>query len=304
MNLAVQLGPLKLKNPIVTASGTFGYGVEFEPWLDLSRLGGIAVKGLTLRPRPGNPPPRVAETPSGMLNAIGLNNVGCAEFIREKLPALRRCGAAVIANISGDTVEEYAIMAGTLAAAEGVAAIEINVSCPNLKVGGIAFGSRPGMIREITRAARAAAPRAALLVKLSPNVTDIVEMARAAMESGADGLSVINTLLGIAIDAEKRRPVLANITGGLSGPAIKPVALRMVWQIHRALPEAPICGMGGVMNGTDAVEFLLAGATAVAVGTASFVQPTAAVDTLTGLEDYCRRHGVADVRELIGALKT
>jgi len=302
--MAVDLGPLNLKNPILTASGTFGYGKEFAEFMDLSRLGGVALKGLTLKPRPGNPPPRVAETPAGMLNAVGLENVGCAAFIRDKLPALREFDTKVIANISGETVEEYATMAGMLAESDGVHAIEVNVSCPNIKVGGVAFGSRPEMIREITREVRAAAPNLPLLVKLSPNVTDIVLMARAAMEGGADGLSVINTLLGMAIDVERCRPILANVTGGLSGPAIKPIALRMVWQVHRALPDAPICGMGGIMNGTDAVEFLLAGATAVAVGTASLVTPTAAVDVLEGLEVYCRRHGVDDIHSLIGALQT
>lgn len=301
-DLSVTLGPLRLKNPVVTASGTFGYGQEFEDFLDLSRLGGVAVKGLTLHPRRGNPPPRVAETPAGMLNAIGLENVGCAAFIEKKLPHLRRFDTAVIANISGETVEEYATMAGLLAAAEGVHAVEINVSCPNIAVGGIAFGSRPEMITEITRAVRAAAPGTPLLVKLSPNVTDIAAMARAAVEGGADALSVTNTFLGLAIDAERRRPVLGNVTGGLSGPAIKPLALRLVWQVHRALPDVPICGMGGIMTGRDAVEFLLAGATAVAVGTASLVTPTAAVDVLAGIEDYCRRHGVGAVRELTGGL--
>ncbi len=317
MNLLTSLGPLKLKNPVVTASGTFGYGVEFEEFFDLSRLGGVAVKGLTLRPRAGNPPPRIAETPAGMLNAIGLNNVGCAEFIAHKLPLLSRFDTAIIANISGESVEEYAEMAGMLAAAEAsgdaaskdvsaggrVHCIEVNVSCPNVKVGGMAFGARAESIREITRAVRSAAPHMPLLVKLSPNVTDIVEMARAAMESGADGLSITNTFLGLAIDVERRCPVLANVTGGLSGPAIKPLALRLVWQVHRALPDAPICGMGGIMTGADAIEFLLAGASAVAVGTASFMNPKAAIDVLEGVEAYCRRHKVEDVRELIGALK-
>ena len=303
VKLAVALGPLRLKNPVVTASGTFGYGTEFAGFMDLSRLGAIALKGLTLRPRPGNPPPRVAETPAGMLNAIGLENVGCAAFIEKKLPPLRELDTKVIANISGETVEEYATMAGLLAAAEGVHAIEVNVSCPNIKVGGIAFGSRPEMIREITTEVRRAAPKLPLLVKLSPNVTDIVEMARAAVAGGADALSVINTLLGMAIDVERRRPVLGNVTGGLSGPAIKPIALRMEWQVHRALPEMPICGMGGIMSATDAIEFFLAGATAVAVGTASLVTPTAPIDVLNGIEEYCRRHAVDDIHTLIGAMQ-
>jgi dihydroorotate dehydrogenase (NAD+) catalytic subunit len=303
MNLSVSLGPLQLKNPVVTASGTFGYGREFEPYFDLSRLGGVAVKGLSLAPRPGNPPPRIAETPAGMLNAIGLENVGCRGFIEKKLPWLRGVDTAVIANISGSTVEEYAEMAGMLAAATGIHAIEVNVSCPNIKVGGIAFGSRPELIREITRAVRSAAPAMPLLVKLSPNVTDIVEMARAAVEGGADALSLINTLLGLAIDVERRRPVLGNVTGGLSGPAVKPIALRMIWQVHRALPDVPICGMGGIMTGTDAIEFFLAGATAVAVGTASLINPTAPVDVLDGIVAYLERHKIDDIRELIGALK-
>jgi dihydroorotate dehydrogenase (NAD+) catalytic subunit len=303
IDMRVALGPLLLKNPVVTASGTFGYGGEFEGFLDLGALGGIAVKGLTLEPRAGNPPPRVAETPAGMLNAIGLENVGCRAFIAEKLPHLRGLDTAVIANISGFTVDEYAQMAGMLAEADGVAAIEINVSCPNIKVGGIAFGSRPETIGEITRAVRGAAPTTPLLVKLSPHVSDIVAVARAAMEGGADALSITNTFLGLAIDAERRRPVLGNVTGGLSGPAIKPLALRLVWDVHRALPDVPICGMGGIMSGTDAVEFLLAGASAVAVGTASLITPTAAVDVLHGIETHCRRHGVNAVRELIGALE-
>jgi dihydroorotate dehydrogenase (NAD+) catalytic subunit len=304
VRLAVNLGPLRLKNPIVTASGTFGYATEFEDFLELDRLGGVALKGLTLEPRAGNPPPRVAETPAGMLNAIGLENVGCRAFIDEKLPPLRALDTAVIANISGFSVEEYAEMAAMLSAAEGVDAIEVNVSCPNIKTGGIAFGSRPEMISEITRAVRAAAPGIPLLVKLSPNVTDIVEMARAAVGGGADALSITNTFLAMAIDAETRRPVLGNVTGGLSGPAIKPLALRMVWQVHRAMPEVPICGMGGIMTGTDAIEFLLAGATAVAVGTASLITPSAALDVLDGVTDHCRRHGVGDIHTLIGALET
>jgi dihydroorotate dehydrogenase (NAD+) catalytic subunit len=304
INLGVQLGPLALKNPVVTASGTFGYAHEFETFMDLSRLGGVAVKGLTLKPRPGNPPPRVAETPAGMLNAIGLENVGVEAFIRDKLPYLRRIDTKTIVNISGGTVEEYATMAGMLADAEGVHALEINVSCPNIKVGGIAFGSRPDLIREITRAVRQAAPQLPLLVKLSPNVTDIVEMARAAVDGGADALSIINTLLGMAIDVDRRRPLLGNVTGGLSGPAIKPVALRMVWQVHNALPEVPICGMGGIMTGTDAIEFILAGATSVAVGTASLITPTAPVDVLLGIGEYCRRHEIDDIHTLIGALHT
>ncbi len=304
INLEVELGPLSLKNPVVTASGTFGYAQEFEGFMDLSRLGGVAVKGLTLEPRPGNPPPRVAETPAGMLNAIGLENVGVKAFIRDKLPYLRRIDTKTIVNISGSTVEEYATMAGMLAEAGGVHALEINVSCPNIKVGGIAFGSRPDLIREITRAVREAAPRIPLLVKLSPNVTDIVEMARAAVEGGADALSIINTLLGMAIDAERQRPFLGNVTGGLSGPAIKPVALRMVWQVHKALPEVPICGMGGITTSTDAIEFILAGATSVAVGTASLITPTAPVDVLLGIEEYCRRHEIDDIHSLIGALRT
>lgn len=302
-NLAVNLGPVPLKNPVVTASGTFGYGFEFDDFMDLNRLGGIAVKGLTRHPRPGNAPPRIAETPAGMLNAIGLENVGIDGFISKKLPPLRKLDTCIIANISGVTVDEYVQMSAMLAEAEGVGVIEINVSCPNVKVGGIAFGSKPDMIQEITREVKAAAAKIPVLVKLSPNVTDIVEMADAAMNGGADGLAITNTFLGMAIDAERRRPMLANITGGLSGPAIKPLALRLVWQVHQAMPEVPICGMGGIMSGTDAIEFMLAGASTIAVGTASMINPSAAVDVLNEIEVYCQRQGVNNISDLIGALE-
>jgi dihydroorotate dehydrogenase (NAD+) catalytic subunit len=304
VNLAVELGPLRLKNPVITASGTFGYGEEFEDFLDLSALGGITVKGLTLSPRRGNPAPRMVETASGMLNAVGLANIGYREFIEDRLPRLRRLDTAIIANIAGETVGEFAELARAVGGAEGVSALEVNVSCPNLGDGGVTFGSRPDSVHEITRAVRGGAPDRPIFVKLSPNVTDIVEIARAAVDGGADGLSVANTYLGLAIDSERRRPRLGGVTGGLSGPAIKPLTLRLVRDVHRALPAVPIVGIGGIMTGTDAVEYLLAGASAVAVGTASLVNPTAAADVLAGVERHCRRHGVEDIRELIGALET
>lgn len=303
IDLSVDVGPLRLRNPVLAASGTLGYGVEFSEFFDLTRLGGIVAKGLTRHPQRGNPAPRLVETASGMLNAIGLDNAGVDAFLAEKLPALRRFGTAIIANISGHTVDEYAEMAVLLAAAADLAAIEVNVSCPNIREGGIAFGASAERITEITRLVRQAAPRHPVLVKLSPNVTDIVAMAAAAQEGGAHAVCIANTWLGMAIDAERRRPALANVTGGLSGPAIKPLALRMVWQVHRALPELPIIGLGGIMSGVDAAEYLLAGATAVAVGTASLVDPSAAGRVIDGLERYCLRHGVRAARDLTGALE-
>jgi dihydroorotate dehydrogenase (NAD+) catalytic subunit len=298
ISLAVELGPLKLKNPVITASGTFGYGEEYSKYFDLSRLGGITVKGLSLKPLVGNPPPRITETPSGMLNAIGLQNVGVEEFVHKKLPFLHKYDIKVIANIFGNTIEEYEAVAARLDRAEGVHAIEVNISCPNVKKGGMAFGTDLEATYDVLKAVRGAT-QLPVIAKLSPNVTDVVPFAEAAARAGVDALSLINTLLGMSIDINTRRPKLANVTGGLSGPAIRPVAVRIVWQVHRAV-GLPIIGMGGIMDAGDAVEFMLAGATAVAVGTASFVNPTAAVDVVDGIKKYLTENGIDDVKQLVG----
>ena len=283
-NLGVTLAGLKLKNPVMTASGTFGYAREFEALMDLNRLGAIVVKGLALKPVKGNPPPRIVETACGMLNAIGLENVGVDAFAADKMPFLRTLAPPVIANIYGTSVEEYAALAERLDGIDGVAAVEVNISCPNVKAGGVVFGVDPVAAERVVRAVRERT-RKPVIVKLSPNVTDITVIARSAEAGGADALSLINTITGMAIDIETRRPRLANITGGLSGPAIKPVALRMVWQVARTA-RVPVIGIGGIMRGEDAVEFLLAGATAVQVGTANFVNPRAALDIVAGIEAY------------------
>ncbi|MBF7082257.1 dihydroorotate dehydrogenase [Desulfallas sp. Bu1-1] len=298
MNLAVNLGGIKMKNPVATASGTFGFGLEYQPYIDLQRLGAIIVKGTTPSPRAGNPPPRIAETPSGMLNAIGLQNPGVDRVVEEILPRLAGLGTPVIVNIAGDTVEDYALVARKLDGAPGVVGLEVNISCPNVKKGGIQFGSDPRSAAEVTRAVKAATGLP-VIVKLSPNVTDIVAMAEAVAEAGADALSMINTLLGMAIDVDRRRPVLGNVTGGLSGPAVRPVAVRAVWQVYRAV-SLPILGMGGIMTARDALEFILAGATAVAVGTANFVNPRATVEVVEGIEQYMRENGFTDINELTG----
>ncbi|MZP29021.1 dihydroorotate dehydrogenase [Heliobacterium undosum] len=299
LNLQVNLGGLAMKNPVTTASGTFGFGLEFAPFIDLNRLGAIVVKGTTLEPREGNPTPRMAETPAGMLNAIGLQNPGVEAFIRDYLPPLRQIDTPVIVNLSGNSVEDYGRLASILDGADGVAALEVNISCPNVKQGGIQFGTLPASAAAVTRAVRENTQKP-VIVKLSPNVTDITEMARAVVDAGADALALINTLLGMDIDIRTRRPVLANIFGGLSGPAVKPVALRMIYQVYKAV-NVPILGMGGIMNGQDAIAFMLAGATAIAVGTANFTNPRATLDILDGIEEYCDREGVRDVNELIGA---
>ena len=299
--LAVTLAGLSLKNPVMTASGTFGYGREFGSLMDLNRLGAIVVKGLALTPVKGNPPPRIVETACGMLNAIGLENVGVDVFVADKLPFLRTVRAPVVANIYGTSVEEYAALAERLDAADGVAAVEVNISCPNVKAGGVAFGVDPAAAERVVRAVRERT-RKPVIVKLSPNVTDITVIARSAEAGGADALSLINTITGMAIDVETRRPRLANVTGGLSGPAIKPVALRMVWQVAHAV-RLPLIGIGGIMRGEDAVEFLLAGATAVQVGTANFVNPAATLDIIAGIEAYLARHGIGDVNEIVGKLQ-
>lgn len=298
-DLTTRVGPLVLKNPVTVASGTFGYGLEFSDFYDPSLLGGIFLKGLTREPRIGNTPPRLVETPSGLINSIGLQNIGIEEFCERKWRELANIHTLIGVNISGRSPEEYAELAEQASRVPVVGAIEVNVSCPNVKEGGVEFGRSEQHIRAITQAC-VRASRVPVVVKLSPNVTDVVPLAAAAMESGASAVSLVNTFLAIAIDAEKRRPVLGNVFGGLSGPAIKPIALRMVWQVWRAL-RCPIIGMGGIMTGTDAVEFLLAGASAVSVGTGNFVNPTAGMDVLRGIEDYCNRHGVKQIQELVGA---
>jgi len=300
-DMSVEIGSLKLRNPVMTASGTFGYGEEFSQYVDLEKIGAFVTKGLSLKPRAGNPTPRIVETPGGMLNAIGLQNVGIDAFIQKKVPFLRTVTTPAIANFFGSTPDEYAELAGRLDQIPEVAALEVNISCPNVKQGGIVFGTDPGCAASVVAACRAATKKT-LIVKLSPNVTDIVEMALACEGAGADALSVINTLTGMAIDLERRRPVLANITGGLSGPAIKPIALRMVWQVARAV-NVPVIGIGGIMTATDALEFLLAGATAVQVGTASFVNPGAAQEIAEGMEQWLAQRGTAAVKSLIGALE-
>jgi len=300
--LAVTIGGMVLKNPVIAASGTFGYGEEYAPYVDLHRIGALAVKGLSLEPRSGNPPPRIMETPSGMLNAVGLQNIGVRAFIDEKLPFLRRFDTAVIANIFGETVDEYRRMAEILDSAEGIHAIEVNISCPNVKKGGIAFGARPELAAEAIRAVRGET-RLPLIVKLTPNVTDITEIALAAEAAGADAVSLINTLTGMSVDIETRRPHLANVTGGLSGPAIRPVALRMVWQVVHAI-KIPVIGIGGIMTAPDALEFIIAGARAIQVGTANFINPASMLNILDGIEEYLIRHRMRDIMELIGSLKT
>jgi dihydroorotate dehydrogenase (NAD+) catalytic subunit len=301
VNLAVQLGALRLQNPVLVASGTFGYGSEYADLVDLNRLGGIMVKGTTLRLRPGNPMPRMVETAAGCLNSIGLQNVGVEAFIREKLPFLRRYRCAVIVNIAGDSYEEFEQLAERLDGVEGVHALEMNISCPNQEKGGIHFGVDPEATRKVVSRVRQRT-RLPLIVKLSPNVTDITVPARAAVDGGADILSLVNTFVGTAIDAKTRRFKLANITGGLSGPAIKPLALYMVWQVAQAV-SVPIIGMGGIMNATDAVEFLLAGASAVAVGTANYVNPRASIEVLEGIEQYLREQGEKDVKDIVGTVE-
>ena len=291
-----------IKNPVMTASGTFGYGTEYTDFIDLARLGGIVVKGTTLHHREGNPYPRMAETPSGMLNAVGLQNKGIDYFIEHIYPTISNYDTAVIVNVSGSQIEDYITTAERLNALAHIPAIELNISCPNVKEGGMAFGVTCAGASSVVRAVRAVYDKT-LIVKLSPNVTDITEIARAVEAEGADAISMINTLLGMAIDAEKRRPILSTITGGLSGPAVKPVALRMVWQTAQVV-NVPIIGMGGIATATDAIEFLLAGATAIEVGTYNFVDPTATIQIVEGIENYMLRHGFSNISELIGALNT
>ncbi|MGI6639154.1 MAG: dihydroorotate dehydrogenase [Desulfobulbus sp.] len=299
-DLSVHIGALRLANPVMTASGTFGYGAEFAGLLDLSSLGAVIVKGISLAPRAGNPPPRIVETACGMLNAIGLENVGLERFLKEKMPYLRQCGTPVVVNILGDSVDEYALLATRLAGVEGVAALEVNISCPNVRMGGVAFGAEPQMAAAVVRAVKKQAGQP-VIVKLSPNVTDIALMARAVEDAGADALSLINTLIGMAIDIHTRRPKLANRTGGLSGPAIKPIALRMVWQVAQAV-SIPVIGIGGIATAEDALEFILAGASAVQVGTANFYNPRATQEVLDGISAYLRQHHEPSLQAIVGGL--
>ena len=296
--LTTNIGSLTLKNPVMTASGTFGYGLEFADFVDLSQLGGIIVKGTTLEPRQGNPYPRMAETAQGMLNCVGLQNKGVDYFCEHIYPQLRDLDTAVLVNVSGHSPETYAECARRIAELPGIPSIELNISCPNVKQGGMAFGVTPEGAASVVRAVRAVYPKT-LIVKLSPNVTSIAEIARAVEAEGADAVSLINTLMGMAIDAERRRPVLSIGTGGLSGPAVKPVALRMVWQVFDAV-KIPIVGLGGIMNATDAIEFILAGASAIEIGTANFIDPAVTIKVIDGIRDYLERHHFSSVRELIG----
>ena len=293
---------LVLKNPVMTASGTFGYGLEYADLMDNSRLGAIIVKGTTAEPRQGNPYPRMAETPAGMLNAVGLQNRGVNYFVDKIYPAIRSIDTAMIVNVGGSTVETYVECAEKIAALDDIPAIELNISCPNVKQGGMGFGLCAASAAEVVRAVRRVYPRT-LIVKLSPNVTDITEIARAVEAEGADAVSLINTLLGMAVDAERRRPILSTVTGGLSGPCVKPVALRMVWQTAKAV-RIPVIGLGGIASWRDAVEFMLAGATAVQIGTSNFVDPTVSLKVIDGIAAYCERHGFHHASELVGALET
>lgn len=300
-DLKVTIGGWTVKNPIMTASGTFGYGEEFSPYVNLEALGAIVVKGISLQPRPGNPPPRIVETPCGMLNAIGLENVGVDKFISEKIPLFKKYNTDFIVNILGDSVDEYSALAERLDNSP-VAAIEVNISCPNVKKGGVAFGVDPKMAHEVTKAVKAKTTKP-VIIKLSPNVTDISIMAKAAEEGGADAVSLINTLLGMAINHATRKPRLANIVGGLSGPAIKPIALRMVWQAASAV-NIPVIGIGGIRTAEDVVEFLLAGATAVEIGTANLIDPGVSGQIVESLKDYLKHNNIMTVTDLIGSLNT
>jgi dihydroorotate dehydrogenase (NAD+) catalytic subunit len=301
VSLAVELGPLRLKNPVMVASGTFGYGQEYAALVPLENLGGVVVKGISLEPRPGNPPPRIWETCGGMLNSIGLQNVGLQTFLREKLPYLRPLQVPVIVNLFGNTVEEYGELAAGLDGHEGIDALEINISCPNVKAGGMAFGSDPKMVFQVVSAVRSRT-NLPVITKLTPNVTDITLPAKAAEDAGTDILSLINTVAGMAVDVQTRRPRLGNVVGGLSGPAIKPIALRMVWQVIQA-SNLPVIGLGGIVSVEDALEFLIIGAKAIQVGTANFVNPQVTLDIISGLSDYLRQLGLRDINQIIGTLE-
>lgn len=300
VNLNVNLGRLQLANPVLTASGTFGYGREFSDFIDLNELGGFIVKGTTLEPREGNPYPRMAETPSGMLNAVGLQNKGVDYFIDNIYPQISGCKSQVIVNVSGAKFEDYVAVCEKLAPLDKIEAIEVNISCPNVKQGGMAYGTTTDGAAEVTAATRKAWPRH-LIVKLSPNVTSITDIAKAVEGEGADSVSLINTMLGMAIDVERRKPMLSTVTGGLSGPAVRPVAVRMVWQVAKAV-GIPVVGLGGIMTGRDALEFIMAGATAVEVGTANFINPSVTVRIINEIRDYCERHNISDINELRGII--
>ena len=300
-DLNVNIGELQMKNPVMTASGTFGYGEEYADFVDLSRIGGIIVKGTTLHKREGNPYPRMAETPSGMLNAVGLQNKGVQHFVDHIYPRIKDIQTCMIVNVSGSMVDDYMKTAEIINELVNIPAIELNISCPNVKQGGMAFGITPQGAEEVVKAVRSVYKKT-LIVKLSPNVTDIAEIARAVENAGADSVSLINTLLGMAIDAERRRPVLSTVTGGMSGAAVKPIALRMVWQVAKAV-KIPVIGLGGIMNWKDAVEFMLAGASAIQIGTANFIDPCVTIKVIDGINDYLDRHGFKSVKEIVGALE-
>ncbi len=299
-NLAVNIGDLALKNPVLTASGTFGYGEEFSDFIDLNRLGGFIIKGTTINHREGNPYPRMIETPSGMLNAVGLQNKGVDYFIKNIYPRIKDIDSHLIVNVSGATIDDYVAVCEKLAPLDKINAIEVNISCPNVKQGGMAFGTTCDGAAQVANAVRKAFPKT-LIVKLSPNVTDITEIARAVEAEGADAVSLINTLLGMSIDVERQRPHLSTITGGLSGAAVRPVAVRMVWQVAHAV-KIPVIGLGGIMNGRDAIEFMLAGARAIQVGTANFIDPSITMKIIDYMEDYCNRHGIKDINEIVGMI--
>ena len=301
VDLKVKIQKLELKNPVMTASGTFGYGEEYTDFFDISKLGGIIVKGITIKPREGNPYPRMAETASGMLNAVGLQNKGVDYFIKNIYPEIKNYNTNIIVNINGSTIEEYIQVAEKINELDKIPAIELNISCPNVKEGGMAFGTNCSSAMAVTEAVRKAYNKT-LIVKLSPNVTDITEIAKAVEEAGADSISLINTLLGMAINAETRKPVLSTITGGLSGPAVKPVALRMVWQVYNSV-KIPVIGLGGIMKTTDVIEFIIAGASAIQVGTANFIDPRITVKIIDGIEEYLNKHKIDSINELVGSLK-
>lgn len=300
-DLRTNIGALELKNPVLTASGTFGYGEEFADFIDLNKLGGYIIKGTTLNPREGNPYPRMAETPSGMLNCVGLQNKGVQYLVDNIYPRIKDIDSNLIVNLSGSTIEDYAKAAEILDSLDGVKAIELNISCPNVKHGGMAFGTTTEGASQVVSAVRKAYNKT-LIVKLSPNVTSISDIAKAVEASGADSVSLINTLMGMAIDAEKRKPLLSMVTGGLSGPCVKPVALRCVWQVKKAV-KIPVIGLGGIMNATDAVEFMLAGADAIEIGTANFIDPSTTVKVIEGINEYLDRHNFKSVKEIVGALE-
>ncbi|MDD2284446.1 MAG: dihydroorotate dehydrogenase [Paludibacter sp.] len=301
VNLKVKLGKIQLKNPVMTASGTFGYGTEYADFFDISRIGGIIVKGTTLRNRQGNAYPRMAETPSGMLNAVGLQNKGVDYFVNHIYPEIKDVNTSIFVNVSGSTIEDYVETASIINELDKIPGIELNISCPNVKEGGMAFGTSCLSASQVVKAVRKVYSKE-LIVKLSPNVTSISEIAKAVEAEGADSVSLINTLLGMAIDAEKRKPILSTVTGGLSGPAVKPIALCMVWQVAKAV-QIPVIGIGGIMNANDAIEFMLAGASAIQIGTANFIDPTATMKVLEGIEEYLKRYGISHVKDIVGALE-